>query len=216
MKFILFSAILLIACEIAFASKILFLFPTPSKSHVLVAQGLSTSLAEKGHEVTFFSSYPLSKPMKNYRDFKTFLSEEADEQKEDMVKNPNQSKIKGFSKIQKITSDMAEKMLAMPEFKKILVEEKFDLLIVGIFFNNYLLAFGDHFKCPTMILSVAGAFSSTNKMMGNPDGVSAVPHMMSGLSAPMNFFGRLKTFLLTGAEMAMMSWMEQTQKKFYK
>lgn len=57
------------------SSKILVLFPSPSRSHLVVAQGITTSLAERGHEVTVVSPFPLDKPMKNYRDIKLELDD---------------------------------------------------------------------------------------------------------------------------------------------
>lgn len=68
MKFTLCIVAFLSLCGISGAYKILFAFPSPSKSHLIVVQGLSTYLAEKGHNVTVVSPFPLSKPMDNYRD----------------------------------------------------------------------------------------------------------------------------------------------------
>lgn len=50
------------------SAKILSIHPSPSRSHVIIMQSLLKGLAAKGHEVTLISSFPLSKPMKNYRD----------------------------------------------------------------------------------------------------------------------------------------------------
>lgn len=50
------------------AYKILCFFPTISKSQVIFAQPLMEALAEKGHEVTFVSQFPLGRKVKNYRD----------------------------------------------------------------------------------------------------------------------------------------------------
>ena len=43
------------------------LFPNPSRSHLVVAQALTTELAKKGHQITEFSAFPLEKYVKNYR-----------------------------------------------------------------------------------------------------------------------------------------------------
>lgn len=50
------------------AAKILCFFPTVTRSQVMYAQPLLVALAEKGHQVTVVSQFPLAKPVKNYRD----------------------------------------------------------------------------------------------------------------------------------------------------
>lgn len=210
-----FYAIFLVIFEITFASRILFLFPTPSKSHLMVVQGLSTTLAQRGHDVTVISPFPLVKPMKNYRDIKSPISGENDELKKDMVKNPNQSKFKAVPKFLIVVNDMSRQMMNMPEYKKIMKEEKFDLVIVGAFFNEYLLGVGDHFKCPTMMLSVAGAFTVTKLLVANPLGVSAVPHMINGAPRRMNFVDRTKNILFTTLDLAFSWYFYYNQKQIY-
>lgn len=49
------------------SAKILCLNPSPSKSHLIITNALVKGLVEKGHDVTFVSSYPLMIPLKNYR-----------------------------------------------------------------------------------------------------------------------------------------------------
>jgi hypothetical protein len=68
MKSLLFIALTIIeACS---ASKILVLFPTSSRSQVIITQELSLELVRRGHEVTTVSLFPLNKAVPNYRDIK--------------------------------------------------------------------------------------------------------------------------------------------------
>lgn len=113
-------------------------------------------------------------------------------------------------------SNMNEDMMNLPEFKKIMEEEKFDLVVIGMFFNNFLLGLGDHFKCSTMMLSPNQAFTTTNILMGNPLAVSSVPHMMLAHSGRMGFIDRVKNFGMTGIDLAMNVYMEYLQKEIYK
>jgi hypothetical protein len=55
------------SCE---SAKILALFPSPSRSQIVVMQALTKELAQRGHEVTMVSPFPMDKPLKNYRDVK--------------------------------------------------------------------------------------------------------------------------------------------------
>lgn len=215
MKFALSLAILLLTCEISLASRILFLFPSPSKSHLIVVQGLSTALAERGHDVTVVSPFPLSKPMKNYRDIKSPLSDAVQDISSDMVKNSDQSFFKRIPKMLKAIVEMSREMIEMPEYQKLLKEEKFDLVISGMFFNNYLYGYGEHFKCPTIMLSVGGALTHLSILMGNPIGVSSVPHMLAHQSEPMNFLQRVKHFMMYSIELVVKFGMDYYQKKVY-
>lgn len=211
----LFSLVIfLFTCEIASGSRILFLFPTPSKSHVLVAQGLSTTLAEKGHDVTFVSSFSLSKAMKNHRDIVSPLRKQHADFASDLVKNPNQSVIKKFPQLLAMFSEVGQDMMDYQGFKDILNED-FDLLVVGVFFNNYLLGYGDHFKCPTMMLSVSGVMGQVNALVGNPSGVSSVPQMMTTTAGRMTFLQRTANFMITGLKNVATIYFDHLQKQVY-
>jgi glucuronosyltransferase len=214
MKFLAFCIFLLsISYEIVCASKILFLFPTPSKSHLIVVDGLSTTLAERGHDVTVISPFPMSKKMKNYRDIVSPMGDDAKALINEMVSNPNESMIKKFPRMFKAVGEMGTDMMDMPEFKKIMRKEKFDLVIIGMFFNNYLLGVGDHFKCPTMMLSVNKAITWTNLLFGNPFSVSVVPHMR--MSKIDGFKDRVFNFVAIGFDLAMVQYMNYLQKSIY-
>lgn len=209
---IYFSFLFLVA--ISSASRILFLFPSPSESHLIVVKGLSTTLAERGHDVTVVSPFPLQKPLKNYRDIKVEIPQDMLDLKSFMVKNPDEIIFKTFPRLLRNLFTMGNDMLQMPKFKRIMKEEKFDLVVIGMFFNNYLLGVGDHFKCPTMMLSVSGAQTFLNVLTGNPLGVSSVPHQFFEADLR-NFWGRLKNFLMHGVDFVMIAYLEKLQKENY-
>lgn len=218
MKFSLLTAIFLVTCTISSASRILFLFPSPSKSHVIVAQGLSKALVEKGHHVTMVSPFPLSKPIKNHREIKINMKPEMENFASGMVKQADQPRYKTIMRsieVFRMVKDMANDMLEMPEFKKLMAEEKFDLVVIGMFFHNFLVGVGDHFNCPTLMLSVNVAMTASNLVVGNPLSVSAVPNILSGSSRDMNFSARVKNFLMQGVEFGIEAFMYRWQKNFY-
>jgi hypothetical protein len=80
-------------------------------------------------------------------------------------------------------------------------EESFDLVIVGYVFTEYFLGLGDHFKCPTIMISPHGMMSPLALMMGNPLGIPAAPHIMLLLGN--DFFSRLGTSLMYGFEISL-------------
>ena len=60
--------LLMFIVQLCDSAKILVLFPSPSKSHLITTQALATELARRGHSVTIVSSYPLDKPLMNHND----------------------------------------------------------------------------------------------------------------------------------------------------
>lgn len=197
-------------------SRILFLFPSPSKSHLIAAQGLASALVEHDHDVTVVSPFPLGKQTKNYRVIKSPLSEEAANFADEFVKNQKESMLTRFPKIVRLTENVGRDMMDMPEFKRIMKEEKFDLVVIGMFMNNYLIGVGKHFNCPTIMLSAAGAMSFTNLLFANPMEVAAVPHMMAFKSGRMDFLDRMKSFAAYGFDLAMNYYLNHLQRRIYK
>lgn len=60
--------LLLLAPREVSSSKILMVFPSFSKSHLIIATSVMKGLAEAGHEVTVVSSFPQKEKIPNYRD----------------------------------------------------------------------------------------------------------------------------------------------------
>lgn len=214
MKFLVLLYTFTCIASFAQAARILFLFPSPSKSHLIVVKGLSTTLAEKGHHVTVVSPFPLDKPMKNYRDIKVEVPEDMHKLSNTMVTKPNGNLFVMLPRLMKNLFEMAQGMFEIPEFKKMMNEEQFDLVVIGMFFNNFLLGVGDHFKCPTIMLSVGGTMTLTNLLVGNPLAVTSVRHPFYG--SDLNTFGdRVKNFLIHGGDFAMNAYVHHMQKKNY-
>lgn len=214
MRFLLLLFAFICIVSFAHASKILFLFPSPSKSHLIVVKGLSTTLAERGHDVTVVSPFPLEKPMKNYRDIMVEVPEDMHKLSNSMVTKPNGNLFVMLPRLMKNLFTMANGMFEIPEFKKMMKEEKFDLVVIGMFFNHFLLGVGDHFKCPTIMLSVSGSMTMTNMLVGNPLAVTSVRHPF--LDSDIKTFGdRLKNFVIHGGDLLMKAYMDHMQKKNY-
>jgi hypothetical protein len=87
----------------------------------------------------------------------------------------------------------SNEIFQIPEFRKIMNEESFDLVIFGYYFNNFLLGLGDHFKCPTIVFITAGGINMATSLVGNPIDVAVVPHIVAPYRESMNFPQRLKT-----------------------
>ncbi|CRK94936.1 CLUMA_CG008427, isoform A [Clunio marinus] len=196
-------------------SKILVTYPSISKSHIMPLQSLAVELASRGHDITFFSPYPLNKQVKNIRDIKIPFDEADKEFLNEVTGNPKAANI--FNMITKMNSLLfrtSNDTLQMPEMRKLMKEEKFDLLIVGYVMSESMFGLADHFKCPSILFSPASTFSLINQAVGNPLAVSGTPHMMSAVKK-MDFVGRLKTFLVTGIELVVTKYFKYKSKQVY-
>lgn len=202
---------LFLLISLSSASRILFIFPTPSKSHMVIVHALSTTLSERGHEVTVVSPFPLEKKIANHRDIESAIPSAAKEHMNRMVNN-SIGIFKGMMLTYKVFNDMALETVKAESFQNIL-NENFDLLIIGMTFQNFLLGYGDHFKCPIAMLSVQKHWLWTSELVGNPFEVHSVPHM--AFEAESNFFWRIKNFLIVGVESIFLSLMNLYQKSYY-
>lgn len=197
-------------------SKILFMYPTPGVSHLLPLQTLSVALAEKGHNVTFVSTYPLGRKVENYRDIVVpfnksdlvFLKEVVQSPKS----NPN---LFMFSRLISLVYKIGNDTLQDGRVRKMMAEESFDLVIIGYFMNEFLFGIADHFKCPSIIFSPIGSYTLINQALGNPLAISGSPHIFGPVDK-MDFMGRLKTLTAYTVEFGINQYLEYRSKEIYK
>ncbi|XP_055841744.1 UDP-glycosyltransferase UGT5-like [Episyrphus balteatus] len=189
-----FAFLILLSIILTFSdsARILGLFPTHSKSHLIVHSAIADALAERGHNVTVVSTLPSVTKNPQYRyiqldvQYPNFFTE--------MLKNPLPW-YKRFTGFIDFVSGYANASLNQPQLKKLMAEESFDLVIQGYFFNEFLLGVAAHFKCPVIMSFTVRPFPYVNKLMGNPLELSYVPSLVGGGKQPMGFFDRLKNFL---------------------
>lgn len=182
--------------------RILIVFPTLSISHVMPLQPLAKLLAAKGHDVTFVSAFPQSKPIKNYRDIVIPYNEEDKAFVTEIAKDPKQASLfKVLSGLPRMVYNTGNITMQMPEMRRLMKEEKFDLLIAGYFMTEFVLGLGDHFKCPTILFSPAGAVSTLNGIVGNPLSPSSTPHFAHQNLDLTTFVDRLKNFIINSVDL---------------
>ncbi|XP_055537534.1 UDP-glucosyltransferase 2-like [Wyeomyia smithii] len=195
------------------ASRILCIYPSPGRSHVMVGQALLKGLAERGHEVTMVSPFKLSKPVKNYREILVPVDDYvAKKTKEYLEKPPN---------MLTALPEMIGKMLTFandtvnyPSFVE-LKKEKFDLVIVGFFVADFVIGYGAHFNAPTVILWTGGNAKFTSDMVGNPRAIVAATNMMFGPQDATKFITRLKNFMIGSIENVFTAYAFYKQKPYY-
>ncbi|XP_065093027.1 UDP-glucosyltransferase 2-like [Ochlerotatus camptorhynchus] len=193
---IAFSGLLLISLPNGTDSaKILCLFSTASKSHVLGTQALLKHLAQRGHEVTMVSAFPLSKPVKNYRDVYVPIEDSFGPIMASFMKGDSRNMLKIMPVITHASLENTNFTLNSPQFQKLIKEKKFDVAILGFFMNDFVVGVRSWLNCPTILYFSAG-FSSMINVVGNPTEISAVPHLLLGNKNPMSFFDRVKNTLI--------------------
>uniref|UniRef100_A0A1Y9HDJ0 UDP-glucuronosyltransferase n=1 Tax=Anopheles funestus TaxID=62324 RepID=A0A1Y9HDJ0_ANOFN len=196
------------------SAKIVCVFPTASKSHVLGAQALLKELAFRGHEVTMVSAFPLKRPPNNYRDVYVPIEDAFSTIMNDFMQGGSRNMLKLFPKIVRAAQDSSNVTINAPEFIRLAHEEQFDLALVGFFMNSFIIGVGELFRCPTVLYFSASGSGLTN-VVGNPAEVAAVPHMLLGPRNPMTFFDRVTNTILHGMEKIMLMYIRHKELTYY-
>uniref|UniRef100_A0A182LTR0 Uncharacterized protein n=1 Tax=Anopheles culicifacies TaxID=139723 RepID=A0A182LTR0_9DIPT len=196
------------------SAKIVCVFPTASKSHVLGAQALLKELALRGHEVTMVSAFPLKRPPKNYRDIYVPIEDAFSTIMNDFMQGGSRNMMQLFPKILQAAQESSNVTINAPEFRRLAREEQFDLAVVGFFMNSFIIGVGELFRCPTVIYYSASGSGFTN-VVGNPMEVAAVPHMFLGPRNPMTFLDRVINTILHGMEKIMLTYIRHKELTYY-
>lgn len=192
-------------------ARILGFFATLSRSHFIVEEPVMRELAKRGHQVTVVTSYPQSgEPIENYRYIEI----------PDFIDNPHfnefriaatsgngTSYVKRFQMMEplfRISLDMMNHEKFLP-----LMNETFDLLVLGWFMNDYALGLSGHFKCPSVVISPNVNFYTMRKFSGNPSSISTITSVFVNFDAPMTFFQRLQNFVFYLLEFVFMEGLNQ-------
>jgi len=197
-------------------SKILILHPTISQSHVIPLQVLAKELAAKGHQITYVTTFPSNKLIRNYREIEITINQADKEFFSKITKDPKSVSIVKLARIvPSLACNLGNDTLQSPQLRKLMNEEEFDLLILGFFMNEFMLGLADHFKCPSIVFTPAAAFGMLNQMIGNPLSVTTVPvKTMTGKLD--KFTSRLKNFLMAGGEMMFNKYLQYRAKQIYR
>ncbi|XP_044729432.1 uncharacterized protein LOC123292782 [Chrysoperla carnea] len=180
-------------------AKILGLFPSPSKSHLILGHALLKDLAKKGHEVTMVSPFPLSKPVPNYRDipmadlYKVMQADDGDAKgNQFLTKYSGLSPINIILTVYEMGYNISKAAMEDANVQELIKsKEKFDVVISEVFMNEVLFAFADHFKAHAIGFSTVGATEWTNDLVGNPNPYAITPELFLGFTDRMTFFERI-------------------------
>lgn len=103
-----------------------------------------------------------------------------------------------FGFIKNMTT-MYEEMLVHPEFVKI-KNEKFDLIVLGWFMNDFHIGLAAHFKVPAVVTLNSKATAFVRNYVGMSQGTSYNPSQFLGYQGVMTFRERVINFFAVSAE----------------
>ncbi|XP_046812073.1 UDP-glucosyltransferase 2-like, partial [Lucilia cuprina] len=200
------------------AARILGIFPSPSKSHLLIHCAVADTLAEAGHEVTVISTVPnLYKRAKyNFIHVQGAMYDEKFANK--MVNKPAPAYVKFYNVMSSVMT-MANTTINHPTMQDFLQHHKagdFDLVILGYFMNDFFLGIGAHFQCPVIVSFMVQPIFPINNMIANPLEASYVQTIFSGVRQPMDFWSRVKNLLSVAIEeIVLMNVLRSNMNKMY-
>ncbi|XP_022123896.2 UDP-glycosyltransferase UGT5 [Pieris rapae] len=190
-------------------ARILGLFPHPGKSHQMVFDPLMRKLAERGHEVTVATFFPLENPPKNYTEINLqSLAElrlesfgaEIYEYPSYLMRIPllgsvldqyNQHDALGTLAVticEKLTRFLPLNKVLKQEFDAVIVE-RFDSACVHGLLNVY------NIQAPVIGISSCALMPGDAAIMGAEMNPSFIPVVTSSFTHKMSFFERLENFL---------------------
>lgn len=201
------------------SARILGLFPSPSKSHLLIHCAIADTLAEAGHDVTVIATVPNIYERAKYKYIHVQGAMYDNKFANDMVNKPAPAYVKFYHTMSSVMT-MANATLNHPTMQEFLSTHKagdFDLIILGYFMNDFVLGIGAHFQCPVIVSFMVQPIFPINRMIANPLEPSYVPTLFSGVRQPLDFWGRLKNlFSIAVEEGILMNLLKWNVEKLYR
>lgn len=195
-------AVLALAACAADAARILAVMPMPARSHHIAFSAALKALADRGHDVTYFSGLPKGNKI-NPANTKVFhLELPFENMATTVLKDFWEQKQSPFEQLQwlmKFGVDMVNSTLNNPVFKAEVNKpgQKYDVVLAEIwFFQEAMVGLGHKFKCPVVGFNPFGSSAWINEAMGNPVNPSYVPSPFLGLSDRMSFTERAMNAIL--------------------
>lgn len=179
---------------------ILGIFPHSGKSHMVAFSPLMQGLAEKGHNVTVISYFPLEKSFPNYNDVD--LNDKIPE--ETFTINMTNVHLSKWTQIGipflliKLAEKNCVKGLNSEGVRNFLhTKPKIDVIIVEMFNSDCFLSFSDKLSAPVVGVSSSPIFYWYQNRFGNPSHTGYIPNNLLTYSDRMTFFERVGNTLVS-------------------
>ncbi|XP_030377797.1 UDP-glucuronosyltransferase 1-1-like [Scaptodrosophila lebanonensis] len=208
------------------SANILGLFTSVSPSHLIVELSMAKVLAENGHNVTIVT---VMKPLVTHKNFNVImipLTEEEERGRQASLGNiasiDNTNMIKAAFHLMGQMNFMFDKMrnvMMSPRVKDLYEnkDNKFDLVIVGFFLNNYQIGVAQKLKVPVVIASILPTNELFANILGNPRELSYVPFFDMALKQgeTMTLPDRVKTLFISLTFRALYMVIEKRNSEYY-
>ncbi|KAL9925031.1 uncharacterized protein ACN2A1_010713 [Glossina fuscipes fuscipes] len=191
--------------SIVYGANILGVFLTHSPSHLIVHMSVAKVLAEEGHNVTVIVT---QEPKVNHHKIHTILIPPAEEHIEFLHKEFSDLTKQKPTLLRTLTNLIGSLRLIIDMQRDALEDERFtqlydnpdtryNLVIVGYFFNSFQLGVAAKFNAPLILSWVIAPVQFVGDYVGNPNEIAYVPNMNLALEPgeKMNFLKRLQNFL---------------------
>ena len=107
-----------------------------------------------------------------------------------MFETEEWSTVKMLKFLSQLGKSLVESTLSHPNVQKLLKSEKFDAVVIELFWVEALMGLGTHFDCPVIGLSTLSSSKWTNDLTQNPSPYSYVPHNFVSYTDQMDFSER--------------------------
>lgn len=184
---------------------ILAVFPHMGKSHLFSCLSLFKALAQKGHNVTMLSNFPLKKPFPNFHDVDMGGLPEVMEKEIDVsldLKNiDSSSKLlmhRTAFNLAQIGQMSCEAGLSSTAVKKFLKEDNnFDIAVIEYFNTDCFLPMAKMYNVPVIRFHSGYLMPWTSYRYGNPNNPAYIPNHFMPFSHKMSFLQRVESAVAT-------------------
>ncbi|XP_023174938.2 UDP-glucuronosyltransferase 2B15-like [Drosophila hydei] len=207
-------------------ANILAVFSCPSASHLIVEMSMAKVLAENGHNVTVITSLKPHVTHKNLNLIYVPLTEEERKAYEasiaGMAERDNSDLIAAVFRMRKELLAMFNKsrdVMKDPRVKDLYEnkDNKFDLVMVGYFFNSFQIGIAQKLKVPVVLVTSMFQSDLFNPMLGDIQTEAYVPTMGISLEQgqSMSFGQRLTNYIFLNVFKLFMYLMEKDNANYY-
>ncbi|KAL1459858.1 hypothetical protein WDU94_011811 [Cyamophila willieti] len=181
-----------------YCDKILVFLPLPIWSHQMQYERVWTALAERGHEVTLYSSFSPKANLTNLKHVYIQLPK-FEARKESMnpaeIVNSNNELLGAFF-MWSFGYQGMEETFQTAQFKQLMAsKDHYDLVITEAFFaSESIIALAHRFKAPHIVICSFGVNMNSLDSFGSPNLPSFMPDMRTKFSDKMSFLERFRNF----------------------
>lgn len=191
--------------QISQCANILFFFGVSTYSHRITVWNLVETLADKGHNITFFQPYH---PKRKHPKVTEFFPKEVEEAllEEDSVFRESLLNIRrNYGRIGNIWTacalplegkNICNKLLSRQVTLDWINNSKFDLVFIDGLFNDCGLGFAYKSKAKVIVFGTSSLFSWFHEPFGIPAETSWIPELHVSFQYPLNFIERVISTLV--------------------